>query len=151
MSVPGFWPPNDGCIGKKTMLQVKIGDTLDRIGHEYGFYFGRPVNSFSKRSMATVKPTCRNAYQQIMNKKEIAYTQYRVRKPFMVQTCTAAPAFGFPGGAIQYQTVQGSIEEQSDAPNVKKLVDLGYIEPITIPSILYPNFNKNATRNHYKI
>ena len=54
------------------MLLLKVGTILDRIGHEYGFYFGRPVNSFSKRSMATVKPGCRNVYDEIMRGKKLS-------------------------------------------------------------------------------
>jgi hypothetical protein len=102
------WPPNDGCNAAPVEETLPAGTLIDRFGSEGGCFFSPRGESFPARAVPYV---C----------SQMAYTVYRVAKPLPVATCKAAPWFGEPGGATQYQTVEpafklresGSIEVAS--------------------------------------
>lgn len=103
------WPPNNGCAADPVSETVPPGTLIDRFGSENGSFFSPRGESFAARAVPYV---C----------QRMAYTVYRVTRTLPVHTCKAAPWFGEPGGAVQYQTSapafrlreQGMIEVVTD-------------------------------------
>jgi hypothetical protein len=85
------WPPNDGCATSPTSETLSAGTLIDRFGGEGGRFFSPKGESFAARAVPYV---C----------GKMVYTVYRVTKSLRVSTCRAAPWFGEPGGATQFQT-----------------------------------------------
>jgi hypothetical protein len=102
------WPPRDGCADAPELRTLDAGDQIDRFGSEGGNFFSPVGESFNARSVPYV---CRN----------MDYRIYRVVKPFHVKACKAAPWFGAPGGAAQFQTTVPAF----------KLREVGFIEMVT--------------------
>lgn len=99
------WPPHDGCVSDPAPVTVPTGTEIDRFGGETGSFFSPKGESFAARAVPYV---CR----------QMVYTVYRVARPLAVRSCKAAPWFGQPGGATQYQTTQPAL----------KLTETGAIE-----------------------
>jgi hypothetical protein len=87
------WPPNGGFAAAPVAITLPPGMQLDRFGNPDGSYFSPVGTPYDMRALPYV---CR----------DLTYTAYRVDRPLVVQSGTAAPWFGEPGGAIQYQTAQ---------------------------------------------
>jgi len=85
------WPPNDGCAAAPTPQVLPAGALIDRFGSENGQFFSPKGEPYAARAVPYV---C----------ERMAYTVYRVVKPLAVKACMAAPWFGEPGGATQYQS-----------------------------------------------
>ena len=102
------WPPNDGCAAAPASETLAAGTLIDRFGSEGGTFFSPKGESFAARAVPYV---C----------SKMAYTVYRVVKPIPVKACKAAPWFGEPGGAMQFQTSDPAF----------KLREAGTIEAVT--------------------
>lgn len=85
-----LWPSNAG-FASSTRQTVQTGTILDRFGSPTGRFLGQPGATISQRGMAA-------------GSEGMAYTRYRVLKPFDAQVGPAAgvPDFGAVGGATQY-------------------------------------------------
>lgn len=128
------WPSNYGCCGSESEQIFHIGNYIDRFGSEQGFFFGVPGEPYIYRSLPWFGNYNINSDNYKMKQKfyrfyeeadtninpEHDYHLYKVIKPFKVQSCIIAPAFGFPGGGTQYR---------SNIP-VKDLVKNGYIKEV---------------------
>lgn len=105
------WPPDNGCATAPAARSLEPGQMIDRFGSESGNFFSPAGESFAARAVPYV---CR----------QMEYRVYVVDKPLPVQTCQAAPWFGEPGGATQFQTARpakdlladGAIRMRSFAP-----------------------------------
>lgn len=86
------WPPNDGFAGAPMLIMLPPGLLLDRFGaEENGRFFSPKGASHRARALPSV---C----------AEQSYATYRVREPLPAWAGKAAPWFGEPGGATQFQT-----------------------------------------------
>jgi Tuberculosis necrotizing toxin len=136
------WPANNGCLEgtTETEIQLEPGKILDRFGGDQGFYFGDNDSSFDSRSLVSLKPDsgCESEYHERLETKKILYNKFIVLKPFTVKTCEIAPAFGHQGNGIQFRTFENSIPDSNSSPNVKKLIDTGYIKIYIEPPISDP-------------
>lgn len=152
----GDWPPHDGCAEPLDIKDHTLNkdDRVDRFGSRFGYFLaqyidGKPI-PYTQRSMATFQPAhsnnpaipCSNSYDEELKSGSLAYSIFKVVKPFKVKQCTAAPAFGQPGGGIQYRLVEDSIEypdqqtitpkpefSNKQIPNVHEMIKLGYLVP----------------------
>ena len=84
------WPANRGFLGDPVDTTLEEGTRVDRYGGPGGTFVspeGEPFEARSLRSTSINSP----------------YNVYQVVKPITVQGGIAAPAFGYGGGAIQYE------------------------------------------------
>ena len=128
------WPSNNGCSGVESEQILHIGNYIDRFGSDRGFFFGVPGEPYIYRSLPWFGNYNVNRDNYKMKQKfykfyeeadtninpEHDYHLYKVIKPLNVQSCTIAPAFGFPGGGTQYRSNN----------TVKDLVQNGYIKEV---------------------
>jgi len=134
-------------LGGEQVITLEIGTVLDRFGTDFGFFLGKD-STFDQRSLPSVKPdsNCVDSYKTGLETHAILYNVYKVTKPFKVETCQIAPAFGHAGLGMQYRLFTGSIDDVNDiarveeksnspegkpglkVPNVKEMVTLGYLE-----------------------
>jgi Tuberculosis necrotizing toxin len=87
------WPKNDGFDGTPVAQTLQPGQLIDRFGSEGGTFFSPKGESYPGRALPYV---C----------SQMPYTIYRVDQPIPVQAGKAAPWFGEPGGATQYETAE---------------------------------------------
>jgi hypothetical protein len=90
-----IWPPNGGFAAAPVPVVLPPGMLLDRFGSPGGTYFSPQAAPYDARALPYVCET------QV-------YTVYRVDRPLAANSGTAAPWFGEPGGAIQYQTAKNA-------------------------------------------
>jgi hypothetical protein len=102
------WPPHDGFAANPTSATLPPGTMIDRFGSENGTFFSPQGEGFDARALPYVCTM-------------MAYTVYRVALPVHVLAGKAAPWFGEPGGAEQYET---------DAPAFK-LRESGSLQVVT--------------------
>lgn len=86
-----LWPPNGGFAAAPVVVALPPGMMLDRFGNPNGTYFSPAGAPYDMRALPYI---CQGQ----------TYTAYKVDRPLAVKSGTAAPWFGEPGGAIQYQT-----------------------------------------------
>jgi hypothetical protein len=106
-SEPIVWPPNRGFAGDPVAKPLPVGTRIDRYGYEGGTFVspeGTPVEARSLAPGTTSKP----------------YNVYEVDKPITVDSGTAAPWFGQPGGGTQYELPM----------SVGDAVDQGYLKKV---------------------
>ena len=140
------WPPNNGCqIGIKEeevtlsteYLQSIPGsssDRIDRFGHNYGYFFGNGIDSYTSRSLLLIKQDrdCSDEFIKHLSLKlpadgtypsdpkdqPIEYNQYKILKPFKAMTCiadkitTAGGELLGAGLARQFRLFEGSLTEE---------------------------------------
>jgi hypothetical protein len=139
------WPSNNGCCGTETITKLYIGNHIDRFGSNTGFFFGVAGEPYIYRSLPwfgnyTPKNPKNNnkiraKYYKFYSEGDIDinpdydYHLYKVIKSFNMHSCSISPAFGYPGGGIQYR---------SDV-SVKYLIDNGFITEV--PWIHTPFFD----------
>ena len=87
------WPPDNGCAAAPVASTIPPNTLIDRFGSENGTFVSPKGQPFAARAVPYV---C----------EQMAYTVYLVTRPLPVQSCKAAPWFGEPGGATQYQTAE---------------------------------------------
>jgi nicrotizing toxin Mtb-like protein len=108
-----IWPPNGGFARTPVPVVLPSGMLLDRFGSPGGTYFSPQAAPYDARALPYV---CEGQ----------AYTVYRVDRPLVVNSGTAAPWFGEPGGAIQYQTGETAAQMLADPGHtIKTLSDPG--------------------------
>jgi Tuberculosis necrotizing toxin len=105
------WPDNhDGAVeGTESPTQLQPGEILDRYGSDEGRFLCPSGTSYPERSL----PADRLAGE---------YHQYRVVRPLPAIEAEIGPAFGEPGGGIQFRTDY----------SVYQLIADGYLEEVTI-------------------
>lgn len=122
------YPPANGFVlddagrPQEAPQTLPVGQQLDRYGSEFGGFlapFGTPYaqRSIPPSNLDTVDPTY-----------TCNYHAYQVRKPFAVEAGPAAPWFAQPGGGEQYQLDDTLLPGAPARPNVKYLIDNGYLE-----------------------
>lgn len=111
------WPPNYGFDGPPTIRELQPGQTFDR----YGGRFDEKGNFTDRGSFVTPDDVPFDQRSLPDSSQTSPYRQYKVLQPIpQVNSGSAAPWFGKPGGGTQYQLPM-SIDE---------LVDQGFIRPI---------------------
>jgi Tuberculosis necrotizing toxin len=105
------WPysPGGTVEGTESPTQLQPGLILDRYGPDQGKFLCLSGTSYPERSL----PAGRLADE---------YNQYRVVRPLPANRAEIAPAFGEPGGGIQYRTDQ----------SVRQLIVDGYLEEVRL-------------------
>ncbi|WZY01304.1 glycohydrolase toxin TNT-related protein [Bacillus sp. FSL W7-1360] len=117
------WPPNDGFKGERVKTTIEPGAVIDRYGEpETGRYLSPAGTPYEQRALA-------------LHSDSASYRQYRVKRPFQVESGEIAPWFDRPGGGTQYYTGNSPKVPHPDTgklyePTVKNLELLGYIEEI---------------------
>lgn len=96
-----IWPPNGGFASAPVAVTLPPGMLIDRFGSPGGTYFSPQATPYDMRALPYVCDT------QV-------YTVYRVDRPLAVKSGTAAPWFGEPGRAIQYQTGENAAQMLGD-------------------------------------
>ena len=87
-----YYPANNGAVkGTEKMKHLMPGDIVDRFGQENGKYLA-PINTAAEKRALPYDTDLSD------------YHQYEVLKPFQVEESVIAPAFGQPGGGIQYRS-----------------------------------------------
>ena len=102
-----IYPPNNGFDGTPTTKTLQVGDVIDRYGG---------TSDMSRFVSPEGTPISARSLPQNTNLN--AYDKFQVAKPFPVQSGTASPWFGQPGGGVQYKTL---------IP-IKELVRTGYLK-----------------------
>lgn len=105
------WPPDDGFATAPVAVVLPSGMQLDRFGSPGGRFFSPVGAPYDMRALPYV---CRDQ----------VYTVYAVDQPFVVKSGTAAPWFGEPGGAIQYETGETAAQMLADR-TIESLPDPG--------------------------
>jgi hypothetical protein len=98
------WPANGGFAGNSASATLVPGTTVDRFGIASGSYVSPTGTPFIQRSLA---PGTQYA----------PYNIYNVLKPIQVDAGEIAPAFGMPGGGMQYKLPS----------SVQSLIDSGHL------------------------
>lgn len=124
-----IYPPDNGYVvrnGKPIEYQRTLspGQDIDRYGSEYGsflsptglFYWTRAIPPASLDS--TPADGCN-------------YHNYKVLKPFVVDSGPIAAWFAQPGGGIQYQLDASLVPGAPATINVMWLIDNGYLQRLT--------------------
>ena len=123
---PIDWPPIDGCLEKAKPFTVKKGTIIDRFGGPTGFFVSPQGYSYAQRSLPYIssEDDCVNYYKHVYDLANPLqnYHLYVVNKDIEVLACEAAPAFGAPGGAIQYKY----------SNSIKQLLDDNIISEIPV-------------------
>ena len=130
------WPSNNGCSGQEITKLLYKGEHIDRFGKEDGFFFGVAGIPYIYRSLpwfGNYKPNntnwnnnIKNNYYQFYSEADINlnpeydYHLFKVIRPFKIKSCTISPAFGYPGGGIQYRSDK----------RVKDLIKYGFIKEV---------------------
>ncbi|MEM7548059.1 MAG: glycohydrolase toxin TNT-related protein [Bacteroidota bacterium] len=84
-----FYPENNGFLGTSQRTFLMPGDEISRFGSSYGRYFSPSGTPLPLRALPPGSNT------NIFN-------NFKVLKPFSVESGVISPAFGQPGGGIQY-------------------------------------------------
>jgi hypothetical protein len=96
------WPPNDGCAAAPVAEALPAGTLIDRFGSEGGSFFSPKGESYRSRAVPYV---C----------QAMEYRVYQVLKTLPVKACKAAPWFGEPGGAEQFQTADPAFKLEASS------------------------------------
>ncbi len=105
------WPPDDGFAAMPVAVVLPSGMQLDRFGSPGGRYFSPVGAPYDMRALPYV------CQAQV-------YTVYKVDRPLAAQSGTAAPWFGEPGGAIQYETGETAAQMLADR-TIEQALDPG--------------------------
>ena len=102
-----YWPPNRGFAGPPETTSLTPGTTIDRYGYDGGTFFAPAGTPFPMRALpddSLTKP----------------YAVFEVMKPLSVQAGSAAPAFGYIGTGMQYETAE-SAQSLMDSGSLRKI------------------------------
>ena len=83
-----YYPPNGGALGEWRRTTLSPGSIIDRYGSGYGRYFSPQGTSDFMRAL----PPGNSG----------VLSSYRIIKPLNIEESIIAPAFGKPGGGLQY-------------------------------------------------
>jgi RHS repeat-associated protein len=102
------WPPNNGFLGAPTPATLTPGTMIDRFGYNGGSFVSPQGIPYIQRSLAP-------------GTQYTPYNVFQVMKPIDVNAGPIAPAFGMPGGGMQYKLPS----------SVQSLIDSGHLVPAT--------------------
>ena len=102
------WPPNNGFLGAPTPATLAPGTMIDRFGYNGGSFVSPQGIPYIQRSLAP-------------GTQYTPYNVFQVMKPIDVNAGPIAPAFGMPGGGMQYKLPS----------SVQSLIDSGHLAPAT--------------------
>lgn len=123
-----IYPPANGFVinpdgyPEETPQTLAAGTRLDRYGSEYGGFLAPYGALYGVRS---IPPTNLNTSD---SRYTCNYHAYEVLKPFTVEAGPAAAWFAQPGGGEQYQLDGTLLPDRPTGPNVKYLIDNGYLQ-----------------------
>lgn len=122
--VRGIVQAEPGGTTSTTIYDLPAGVLVDQFGQESGSYLYPDGTPFKERSLppSTLSTTDRRFPYN--------YHRYLVTKTFRVRAGVAAPAFGQPGGALQFHAEPGLIGEAPDLVTLRWLLRAGYLERI---------------------
>ncbi len=134
---PIAWPPNQGAVGARVIVELPAGTVLDRFGSPQGDFLsplrpdGQPYG-FGERAILP----------DSMGK---GYHVYVLDRPMLVELATVAPAFDQPGGARQLQPVfDPSLADATGRVNLDSLREAGVLHEVPSPPpngrVLPPDF-----------
>jgi Tuberculosis necrotizing toxin len=107
-----------------TPYMLNAGSTVDQFGQESGTYLYPDGTPYERRSLppsvlATSDPRFPNNYHR-----------YEVVQPFRARAGVTAPAFGQPGGGIQFRVEPGFFTEAPALLSIRWLLRTGYLRRI---------------------
>ncbi len=138
---PVDWPPNQGAVGARVVVELPAGTVLDR--------FGSPQGDFLSPLRPDGQPYGYGERAILPDSMGKGYHVYVLDKPMMVELATVAPAFDQPGGARQLQPVfDPSLADASGRVNLDSLRDNGVLHEVPAPPpdgrVLPPDFGTHA-------
>jgi Tuberculosis necrotizing toxin len=111
------WPDYNGFDGKPEAYSMQPGEVVDRFGSIYGtFVANERGTSFAARGLP---PSSLNTYE---GQPAGNYHAYCVLKPLKIQRGKIAPAFGQPGGGIQYYLGNGRVTDLITGGTLREVV-----------------------------
>jgi hypothetical protein len=116
--------PEPGATTSTTIYDLPAGVLVDQFGQESGSYLYPDGTPFKERSLPP--STLSTADRRF----PYNYHRYQVAKSFRVRAGVAAPAFGQPGGALQFHVEPGLIDEAPDLVTLRWLLRTGYLKRI---------------------
>jgi hypothetical protein len=127
---PGWiYPPDNGYVigpgGRPIEFTQTLtpGQDIDRYGSVYGSFLAPAGESYASRS---IPPSSLDSTPA----ESCNYHDYRVLKPFAVDSGPIAPWFGQPGYGWQYQLDSTLVPGAPAALNVLWLLDNDYLAPV---------------------
>ncbi|HEY7486521.1 MAG TPA: TNT domain-containing protein [Streptosporangiaceae bacterium] len=122
--VRGAVRPARGATASTTVFTLPQGILVDEFGQESGSYLYPDGTSFKERSLppSTLSTTDRRFPYN--------YHRYQIAKEFRVRAGIAAPAFGQPGGGIQFHAEPGLLTEAPDLLTLRWLLRNGYLKRV---------------------
>ncbi|MET1076057.1 MAG: glycohydrolase toxin TNT-related protein, partial [Umezawaea sp.] len=138
---PVDWPPNQGAVGARVVVELPAGTVLDR--------FGSPQGDFLSPLRPDGQPYGYGERAILPDSMGKGYHVYVLDKPMMVELATVAPAFDQPGGARQLQPVfDPSLADATGRVNLDSLRDNGVLHEVPAPPpdgrVLPPDFGTHA-------
>lgn len=120
------YPPDNGFLivaGKPVeyKLRLRAGERLDRFGSIYGGFLAAAGTPYRARSLPPASLDDAPGFT-------CNYHTYTVLRPFKVEAGPAAPAFGQLGLGLQYQLTGPFYPGAPAQPDVKWLIDNGYLK-----------------------
>lgn len=106
---------------------LQAGLLLDQFGQESGSYLYPDGTPYAQRSLP---PSMLNTTDP---RFPYGYHRYRVVRSFRVRAGFVAPAFGQPGGGVQFKTEAGFFTERPALPTVLWLLRAGYLQRVDSP------------------
>lgn len=100
------WPDNDGFMHKPVQTVLKPGTRIDRFGGDRGRFVAAQGTPLAQRSMR-------------MGADKAPYSVFEVQSDLQVRGGITAPAFGQPGGGIQY-TLPESVRSLLEAGVIRR-------------------------------
>jgi hypothetical protein len=107
---------------EETPQTLAAGTRLDRYGSEFGGFLAPYDAPYGARS---IPPANLDTFD---SRYTCNYHAHEVLKPFTVEAGPAAAWFAQPGGGQQYQLDGTLLPDKPTGPNVKYLIDNGYLQ-----------------------
>ena len=138
---PINWPPNQGAVGVRLVVELPAGTVLDR--------FGSPKGDFLSPLRPDGQPYGYGERAILPDSMGKGYHVYVLDKPMLVELAVVAPAFDQPGGARQLQPVfDANLADNTGRVNLDSLADNGVLHEVSAPPadgrVLPPDFGTHA-------
>jgi hypothetical protein len=125
-----IYPPANGFVvnpdgsTEEIPQTLLIGTRLDRYGSEFGGFLAPYGDPYGARS---IPPANLDTFD---SQYPCNYHAYQVLQPFAVEAGPVAAWFAEPGGGQQYQLDGALLPGKPTGPNVKYLIDNGYLQRV---------------------
>jgi hypothetical protein len=134
---PVDWPPNQGAVGARVVVELPAGTVLDR--------FGSPQGDFLSPLRPDGQPYGYGERAILPDSMGKGYHVYVLDRPMLVELAVVAPAFDQPGGARQLQPVfDASLADATGRVNLDSLQANGVLHEVPSPPpnghVLPPDF-----------